>query len=198
MEDPVTVTAYFTENLPPQLQSVKQDFQDLLIEYGNRSGGNVVYEFINPNEDQASEQKAMQEGIQPIVVNVRESDQMIQQRAYMGAKIQQGDASEVIPALQPGAAMEFALSSAIKKIAVKDKPKIGFVTGHGEAGLRTMQQVVQSLETSYEPSTVTLNDTALMSYMALAIITPTDSFNNAELAMLDRFLEAGKGISHCS
>ena len=85
LDEPVTVTSYFSENLPPDVEKVRQDFKDLLIEYANRSDGNVVYEFINPNEDQEAEMKAQQSGISPIMINVRDKDQLKQQKAYLGA-----------------------------------------------------------------------------------------------------------------
>ncbi|NQZ74531.1 MAG: Gldg family protein, partial [Ekhidna sp.] len=34
LDDVVTVSAYFSEDLPPQLLSNRQDFEDMLIEYG--------------------------------------------------------------------------------------------------------------------------------------------------------------------
>src|SRR5579859_6441819 len=49
LEDPVTVKAYFSQNLPPDIAKTRQDFQEMLVEYANRSDGKVVYEFINPN-----------------------------------------------------------------------------------------------------------------------------------------------------
>ena len=60
LDDVVTVTAFFTDknDLPPQWQSTYQDFNDLLVEYESLSGGNVVYEFINPNESQETEAMA--------------------------------------------------------------------------------------------------------------------------------------------
>ena len=35
LEEPVTVTAYFTEELPPDLAVTRSDFKDLLVEYAN-------------------------------------------------------------------------------------------------------------------------------------------------------------------
>ena len=51
LDGPVTVTAYFSENLPPDIAQVKSDFKDMLIEYSNASDGKIVYEFTNPNLD---------------------------------------------------------------------------------------------------------------------------------------------------
>ena len=40
-----------------------------------------------------------------------------------------GEESDIIPFMQPGTAMEYALSSSIKKLSVLDKPKIGILIG---------------------------------------------------------------------
>ncbi|MEA3445189.1 MAG: Gldg family protein, partial [Bacteroidota bacterium] len=47
LDEPITITAYFTEEgLPPNILKVRRDFKEMLIEFGNLSHGNVVYEFI--------------------------------------------------------------------------------------------------------------------------------------------------------
>ena len=45
LDVPVTVTAYFSENLPPNIGNISGNLKDMLIEYGNRSDGMVVYKF---------------------------------------------------------------------------------------------------------------------------------------------------------
>ncbi len=197
LQEPVTVTAYFSNDLPPQIEKVRSDFQDLLVEYANRSGGKVVYEFVNPNENQEKEMEVAQQGIQPQVVTVRESDQVKQQRVYLGAKVSYGEAgsSDIIPVIQPGAAMEYALSTAIKKLSATNKPYLGFVTGHGETSIRAIQQAAQQLNVLYNIEPVMLTDTTQYDkYKALVIVAPTDSFAQAELVQLDRFLASGKGL----
>ncbi|MCF8302303.1 MAG: GldG family protein [Bacteroidales bacterium] len=194
LEEPVTITAYFTEDLPPQYAKVRRQFKDLLIEYDNRSRGMVVYEFINPNKEEDAEMKARQAGIQPVLINVREKDQMKQQRAYMGAVVQKGDDKEIIPFIQEGTSMEYNLSTSIKKLSVKNKPKVGLLQGHGEAPLSDMQQVNQELSVLYDVEEVTMNDTAqpdFTKYKAVAIIAPTDTFPQSHLQMLDNYLAQG-------
>ena len=44
--EPVTVTAYFTEKMPPELALIRQDFKDLLVEYAARGNGNVARQAI--------------------------------------------------------------------------------------------------------------------------------------------------------
>lgn len=193
LKTPVTITAYFSEDLPPDITKTKRDFKDLLIEYSNRSKGKVFYEFINPTKDQQTETKAMQSGVQPVIVNVREKDQMKQQKAYLGAVVQMGEETDVIPFMQPGAAMEYALSSSIKKISIKQKPTVGILQGHGEAKLSELKQVNESLSILYNVQELTLNDTASVpaEYKTIAIIDLKDSVPVGQFKQLDAFLERG-------
>lgn len=191
--EPVTVTAYFSENLPPNIAQVKNDFKDLLIEYANRSDGMVVYEFINPNEDQKSEMEAQQSGIRPVMINVRERDQMKQQRAYLGAIVQMGEKKEVIPFIKPGAAMEYELSSNIKKIAIADKPVLGLMQGFGIPKESSLQQLEALLDVTHKIRTFELSDTAGVpsDINTVAVIAPKDSIPTNYFSYLDEFLGRG-------
>ena len=196
LDDVITVTAYFTEDMPPQLEKSRDDFEDLLIEYENRSGGNIVYEFINPNENEAEEQKAQQKGISPVMVNVTEKDQVKQLRAYLGAVLQMGEKTEIIPMIQPGAGMEYSLTTSIKKISVLDKPRVAFLQGHGEPPLNASVQVLQQLSVLYDVEPYTITDTADIPayFKTIAIVNPTDTFPQADFAKLDKYLSTGGSI----
>jgi len=193
LDESVTVTSYFSEDLPPDVEKVRQDFKDLLIEYSNLSDGQVVYEFINPNEDQETEMKAQQNGISPIMINVRDKDQLKQQKAYLGALIQMGENKETIPFIQPGAAMEYALSTAIKKISISVKPVLGLLQGNGEPTLAALQQLRAQLSVMYDVKTFNLSDTSgvPVDYYTVAVIAPTDSIVERDFNYLDKFLARG-------
>ncbi|MCB0805301.1 MAG: GldG family protein [Bacteroidales bacterium] len=196
MDEPVTVTAYFTEDLPPDLAVTRRDFKDLLVEYANVSKGLVLYEFVNPNKDQESEQKAFQAGIQPVLVSTREKDEATQKKVFMGAVLQMGENKEIIPFLQPGAAMEYALSTNIKKLSVTDKPFIGLLQGNGEPSLNAMSQVMEALSILYSIEPVNLADSALdlSKYKTLAIVGPRDTIPPQQLAKLDQYLAGGGNL----
>lgn len=196
LDDPVTVTAYFSEDLPPDIGKVKKDFKDLLVEYDNYSDGRVVYQFINPNEGQETEMEAQQAGIQPVMINVRERDQMKQQRAYLGAVIQYGGKKEIVPLIQPGSAMEYALSTNIKKLTLKEKTKIAFLQGNGEPSLSEIQQLNQQLSIMYDVQTFTFNDTSkIPAYIkTIIVIAPTDTVNPKYFDQFDEFISSGGRI----
>ncbi len=193
LESPVTVKAYFSRDLPANIDKTRRDFQDMLIEYANLSRGYVDYEFVNPNEDPAVEQEAMQNGISPVMINVREKDQSKQQKAYLGAIIKMGEQQEVIPFMQPGGAMEYSLTTSIKKLSVLDKPSIALIQGHGEAGLQELSQAAQQLSILYNVEPVDLNTVPTIEprFRTAALVRPMDTLRADALVKLDEFLGRG-------
>ncbi len=196
LEDVITITAYFTEDLPPQLLSTKKDFESLLIEYETLSGGNVMYKFINPNESAQQENEAQQNGISPVIINVTESDQVKQLRAYLGATLQMGEQTESIPVIQPGSGMEYELTTSIKKLAITDKPKIAFVQGHGEPSLNEMAQLHRQLSVMYDPEAFTITDTTTIPvyYKALVIINPVDTIPENHFQKIENYLQSNGSL----
>jgi len=197
LEEPVTVKAYFSENLPPELQKSQRDFQELLVEYAALSDGNVLYEFIDPSENEETERDAQMAGVPPMQVQVRKDDKFEAMRCYMGATIEMGEQTkEVIPTIQSGMPIEYLLSSAIKKLSVTDKPLIGIIQGHGEPSLASMEQARAQLSVLYniEPIQMTDSTNNLGKYQALVLIGPKDSISPAQIAQIDNFVAQGKSM----
>ncbi len=195
LDKPVTVTAYFSEDLPPQIAQTRTDFEDLLVEYVSKSKGNVVYEFINPGAKEETEKEATSAGISPVLINVREKDQSVQKKAYLGAIVKYENKTEIIPFIQQGAAMEYALSTSIKKLTVTNKPVIGFIQGHGEPAIPDLQQAMASLNVLYTVEPVYLaGSTDLRKYKTVCLIAPSESIPAEQLAVLDHFLADGGNL----
>ncbi len=195
LNDPITVTVYFSDDLPPQLSRLKREFEEMLREYGNRSEGKLVYEFINPSGKPQLEQQAVQSGVQPIEVSVREKDQIKKQKAYMGAVIQMGEQKEVIPVLT-GDPIEYALSSNIKKLSVTKKPVVAFLQGHKEPPLAMLGQLNQMLGILYKTQALFLTDSTTIpeEVKTIAIVAPKDSLPPNQLKQLDDFMARGGNV----
>ena len=195
--EPVTIKAYFTEELPPQLLQARKEFNDLLVEYARRSDGMIMYEFIDPSESEELEAEAQQAGIPPLQVQVRNNDKFEAMVVYLGAVIQMGEsAPETIPQVMQDMPLEYYLTSAIKKVSISDKPRIAFLQGHGEPGPQAYEQARQQLDVLYQTDFVSLNDTteALADYNTLAIVAPTDSFPDSHLRQIDNFISKGNNV----
>lgn len=196
LNKPVVVTAYFTEDLPPDLDKVKRSFRELLVEYGNLSDGNIVFKFVNPNGDSEIESEAISSGIQPVLFKARDKDEVKQQKIFMGAKISMDDKKEIIPFLNPQGSIEYDLTTAIKKLSVNRKPTIGFVQGQGEPTLAAYQQVKADLEVLYNVKEVYLSDTVrnINDYQTLVIAGPTTEFSAEALQVLESFVSTGGNL----
>ncbi len=196
LKQPVTVTAYFSENMPPQIEEGRKEFKDLLSEYAARSGNKVVYNFINPNKSDSLEKEAAKNGVEPKTINVREKDEMKAQRAFLGAVIKYGDKTEVLPFIQPGGPNEYELSTSIKKLTLTKKPFVGYLQGHGEPPMQAMQQVNAELNVLYNYQNVTLSDTTTIptDCKALVLVDPKDTFKASQLKQLDDYLAKGGRI----
>ncbi len=196
LDEPVTITAYFTKKLPPEYANLKRDFKNMLDDYRTISKGMVAYEFVDPTEDEELERKIQQDGIVQAQIQGREKDEFKIQKAYMGAKIQMGDKSEVISIIQSNEGMEYFLTTSIKKLALSNKPLVGILQGQGETSMDKLGYLAHSLSVLYDVQPVVMTDTAdvLDKYQTLVIISPVDSFTNGQLNQLDNFLASGKGI----
>lgn len=194
IEEPVTITAYFTKNLPQQFMKGRQDLQDMLIEYSTQSGDMVNYEFIDPNEDEAKEQEAIQNGISPLLLNVREKDESVQKKAFMGAILKTGETQDVIPLIQPGAPIEYMLTTAIKKVSTIEKPTIGYITGHGEPsldeGLAIANQAMGILY-NIEDIDLSFHDEVGPHIKTILWVNPQDSIPPVQFDKLNRYLDTG-------
>lgn len=195
LDKPVTITAYFSEGLPANITQVRSEFKDMLTEYANASKGKVIFEFVNPNKNEENENKAVKAGISPVIINVREKDESVQKKAYMGAVIQYGEKKEVLPFIQPGSSMEYAVSSAIKKTTIENKPTIGFIQGNGEPPVYSMQQAMQALNVLYQVEPVNLSTTLrLDKYKTLVLVGPRDSIPAEQFKLLDSYLANGGNL----
>ena len=150
LDEVITVKAYFTEELPAQLNYIKDELRDQFVEYENRSNGNFVFEFINPNISDELKQEAVQNGVRPVSINVVEDDQRQQIQAFMGVVIQADGKKEVIPLVQPGSGLEYEITTSIKKITLETKPRIGMIQIKNGVSMEAIPQLLQQLSVMYE------------------------------------------------
>ena len=206
LQDPITITAYFTEKLPPQYAEVRKEFKeemgeyielfmvfkDIISEYASLSNGKIAFRFIDPNESPELEQEAINSGIGPVLISVREKDRNEQQKAFLGAKIEVGTQKEVIPIIQKQTPMEYTLSTSIKKLTIVNKPYIGIVSGHGELPLQNLGQAMSEIGFLYNIEEVILSDTLNLSkYKTLVINAPKSQYSETDLGILDNYIAQG-------
>nr|WP_320118186.1 Gldg family protein [uncultured Marinifilum sp.] len=192
VKEPIIITLYISDDLPPDVNRTVQDLKNLLTEYNHYSSRKIDFEYINPNKNAELEQKAVEAGIHAVPLEIRQKDQLKVQRVFLGMIIQVGDRSEVIPLIKPGIAMEYTLSTLIKRLTIRDKAQIGYITGHGEPELEAISQVVSELSILYDIKPIhLLSEPDLSKYKSLMLIAPLASISSTQLGRLDNYLDKG-------
>jgi gliding-associated putative ABC transporter substrate-binding component GldG len=197
LDEVITVTAYFSDELPQQLVKYKEDFKNQLTEYRAISGGNIEFKFINPNQSEEQETVAQQKGISPMLISVNENDKVQQMRAYMGLTMEKGNKTELITSiiqpLQSGVSMEYALISAIRKLSIKNKSSLAFLQGFGEAKTQEFEPVLKELRSIYEVEEYSPKNQEEIPtlYKSLIWLAPKDTLPSWVFEKIDTYLSKG-------
>ncbi len=182
LESPITITAYFTKDLPPPFSDNARFVKDLLEEYRARAGDNLSFSFVDPQADletetdkekkkdvkrdifgrQVREKTTVEKdlealGIQAVEVRVLEADQQQTKRAYMGISIRYGEEKESLPVVQDTSSLEYDLTTIIRRLTRTKTPVLAVVQGHGEPSPdEGLQKIKGALEQNYEVRPLTL------------------------------------------
>lgn len=195
VDESIIITLYISDDLPPDVNRSVQDLKNLLTEYNHYSKRKIDFEYINPNNNEELEQEAIDAGIHPVPLEIREKDQLKVQRVFLGMVIQVGDQFEAIPLIKPGIAMEYTLSTLIKRLTIVDKPQIGYIMGHGEPALAAVEQVINELTILYDIKPIhLLSEPDLNQYKSLILLGPTGTISSTQLGRLDSYLAQGGSL----
>ncbi len=123
---PVKVKLYVSqgESVPVQLRGFAQRVEDLVHEFKQAAGSNLVVERYNPKPDSEEEDAAQLDGIEPQQLFSGE-------QFYLGVAVSQLDRKQAIPAIAPQRErlLEYDLVRAIARVANTERPKVGLMAG---------------------------------------------------------------------
>lgn len=127
LEEPLTIKAFFSPNLPAPYNNTAQAVRDLLEEYaveGNRFFNYTIttvppQDAASPDALAAEESEARKYRIFPIQVQNVQQDEVKLQTVYMGLAFIHGDMLETIPALTSVESLEYQITSIINKMSNK-------------------------------------------------------------------------------
>jgi gliding-associated putative ABC transporter substrate-binding component GldG len=218
---PVTVTAYFTADLPPPFSDNARTIKDLLEEYRAVAGDNLSFSFVDPQAEETDEDKEIKKdvkrdifgravrektsvekelealNIQPVEVRVLEQDQAQTKRAYMGLAVRYGEETESIPVVQDVSTLEYDLTTMIRRLTRAKQPVVGVIQGHGELNPdEELARLKVAMEQNYELRPVTMGSGSEAKIPddvdAILVLGPKSSYSDDELQAIDTFMMAGK------
>lgn len=132
LSDIVNVTIYASGKLPAQLQPVLRETKDVIEDYRTASNGMIRVSVKDPSADSGVASEAESAGVQAIRFNVVSQEAFQVQNGYLGIGISYAGKQEAIPFVENTNDLEYQLTSLINELTVSEKPKIGFLSGHGE------------------------------------------------------------------
>lgn len=192
LDDTVTISAFFSQNLPPELLTVRQQLTDLLGEYTSLSD-RVHLTVRDPKSDEAAAREAQDLQIPEIQFNLFQQDQFQVTTGYLGIALQYHDKTETLPFIQDASNTEYDLTAALLKITRSSTPTIAFTSGHNETDTASLENI---LGKNYTVTTVDLTDGKFIdsSISTLVLAGPKLAFDDRSKFILDQFMMRGGKI----
>ena len=198
LDDVVTIRLYFTEDLPPALQAMKRNVDDILAEFKMAAGKNLQIESIDPGSSTTEEQKVMMMGIPPIRLNVIEHDKQQVAKIFLGIAVLYGERQEVLPVVDRAENLEYELSVAILKASSETMPNIawweaGYTPAASDEGFEIARNV---LGRRYGVTLITpenLPDLSADNFPALVLASPR-KMSTAEQKALSSYVKNGGSV----
>lgn len=148
LSDVVAVRVYFSGDLPPQLEALRRDVDDLLAEFRGAGRGRVSIEHIDPSESTAEEQKTELLGIPAVQVNVINRDKQEVAKVFLGIAVLYAGKQQVIPVVADTTNLEYQLAEAILMVTAAELPRIAWYEGRvadqqGESAFGIIREALQ-------------------------------------------------------
>jgi gliding motility-associatede transport system auxiliary component len=193
LPDYLTVKAYISKDLPPELANVSRYVRDLLDEYRTYSKGKLRFEAYDPIADKKEEEAAACH-VNKLQVQVLHSQKFEVGTYYLGLCFEYGGQNEAIGEIGQVEGLEYQVSSLIKRMTQK-KRKVAFTTGHGEQDLgQGFAFMKRALEQEFNSTTVNPSQAAIPDDVdALVVGGPKQAIDEKGRKEIDAFLMKGKG-----
>ena len=214
LNQPVHVDVYLEGEFPAGFKRLQSAVRETLEEFRIYSD-NFSYSFIDPGagtdvkkRNQLYTNLALK-GIQPTNLFATEGDKKVEKLVFPGAILSSNGKEEPVMLLKGNMAaspdqrlnqsiegIEYELASAIRKLAVPNRKRIGIVDGHGELSNLEAADFITSLQKYYDVYRVDIGKVpSLQTLSALVVARPTKPFSEVEKYKFDQYImQGGKAI----
>jgi gliding-associated putative ABC transporter substrate-binding component GldG len=216
VQEQLYIDVFLEGEFPGEFKKLQTETQQLLEEF-KAENPNIIFQFINPLEDEEQRDKTMQSfierGMIPVNVTVNDKGQQTQEVVFPWAVATCGDRSVKVPLLKNmmGAStaekvvssvqhLEYAFANAINTVAKAKQKKVVILNGNGEIEDRYIADFIKSVRDNYYIGPFTLDSVAkspnetlkyLNKYDLAVIAKPTEAFTDEEKQVLDQFIVNG-------
>lgn len=229
VDDYVYFRVYLEGEFPAGFKRLRNETREMLAQF-RAYNKKIVYEFINPsaNSDQKEREKVyrqlVEEGLNPTDLKVKTHSGSEQQWVFPGAVVTFRNEQTTLELLQNQMTagpeqilnnsiqnLEYNIANTIRKLIAVQKPKVGFITGHGETTEDKIYDFALALSEHYGLERVHLNgridaltqrvtDSAsgnvniFNRYKAIIIAKPDSVFSEKDKFIIDQYVMRGGRI----
>ncbi|ABQ05743.1 gliding motility-associated ABC transporter substrate-binding protein GldG [Flavobacterium johnsoniae] len=216
VKNPLSIKIYMQGELPADFRRLQQETKQLLEEF-QAYNNNIVFEFVNPmeNENESMEmvKSLYQKGLTPVNITVDDKGKQSQAMVFPWAIAVYNNKEVNIPLLKNimGASttqkvigsiqhLEYSIADAINKITKDRQKKVAIIKGNGELSEIHIGKLLRQIKESYYIGPFTLDSVAkdpngtldaLKKYDLAIISKPTETFSDEEKQVLDQFIMNG-------
>jgi len=216
VKEPLYIDVFLEGEFPGEFKKLQTETQQLLEEF-KAENPNIIFQFVNPLEDEEQKDKTMQSfvdrGMTPVNVTVNDKGQQTQEMVFPWAVATCGNRVVKVPLLKNmmGAStaekvvssvqhLEYAFANAINTVAKAKQKKVAVIKGNGELHDILIADFVKSVRDNYYIGTFTMDSVSknpveslkyLKKYDLAVIAKPTEAFTDEEKEVLDQFIISG-------
>ncbi len=216
VKEPLYIDVFLEGQFPGEFKKLQSETQQLLEEF-KAQNSNIIFQFVNPLEDEDTKDKTMQSfierGMLPINVTLNDKGQQTQEVVFPWAVATCGNRSVKVPLLKNmmGATtaekvvssvqhLEYAFTNAINTVKKAKQKKVVILNGNGELQDQYIADFIRAVKENYYIGPFTLDSVAtnpnktlkyLNKYDLAVIAKPTEAFTDEEKQVLDQFIING-------
>ncbi len=202
IENPVTIIAFISDNLPDELKLKGQEVSDKLTALERSSSGKVKIEKHFPKNplDVDGVRATKEFGLRPFRATVESVSGRKPQDVFLGAAVVSGSRTQLIMAFDPGLSVEYELVRAVRMAGNTKRPVVGigqtdlkvtadfdFQTGQ----MRPGWELIEELKKQYEIRDVTF-DTDVSSDIEILVVPLPSSLTQPQIEKLHDYIWAGR------
>ncbi|SFD25542.1 gliding motility-associated ABC transporter substrate-binding protein GldG [Algibacter pectinivorans] len=221
VNSPIVIDVFLEgEDFPSEFRRLQNETKQLLEEFA-ATNKNIVFNFINPLEDESTRERNMQQltqrGLTPMQLNVQESGKSSQAVIFPWALASYNEQTVTIPLVKNkiGATqqelvtnsvqhLEYAFADGFSKLTKPKRRKIAILKGNQQLEDKYIADFVKKLGAYYYIAPFTLDSVAANPQNTLKAINafdliisakPTEAFTEAEKLVLDQYtMNGGKSL----
>lgn len=203
LDHQVVVKVYLTGDFPAGFERLERAIQETLESFADYGGSNVAYRFIEANDPKLQEE-LIGKGLIPTNLFANEEGKRTERLVFPGAvlvyegkeypvQLLKGNKSATSEEQlnQSYEGVEFELASAIRRLAQKDRKRIGVLVGHTKVPPPRFSDFLANLQQNYDLYFDVQNPDNWDKGDLLVIPKPDSPFSEDEKYRLDQFVMRG-------